>query len=526
MVLTAAMSLTGAAKATSSLTPLYSGGATTGEKPLRSVFNSYGSTATGDLCLGLATCPTSAYNSNVEVLYVGVGSTDGFKAFDGDNPSLFVTGPKTPDNPPVASTRDFGPFYGTGTGSSWVPSGTATDYFPEVHFAVADALGQSDITAVAALGYGPAVQVPLLVYPVAINFTPTPGWNPQGKLLPKGSSKVNLSTNSVCGIFSGAINTWQNASITKDNRNKQLGSGAITVVYRHDGSSTTFHFTNGLLNQCGSSSFPAATNPIPEQWLIDAGVTDKNGNTVTATSDAGPPYSSNNNFFIDVFNAKHLPSNFWNNSGFSGVTGGANTNTGVQLAVDATVGAIGYVAPDFAQPIQTGNDKNGNLVASTANIQTYYSFSNKLTAVYEPPSSTAAGFIMKTTTPPSFTGGATAPAANPLNWSAVDPTPTAAASYPFGGFEYFLLYSCYASATTLNALTGATAGDLGLLRWYYGTAAQNSGIPTTDLTAFGYAAVPTTWEAGIKELLFTSTYTKLGTPKQAKTACATVTKGA
>ncbi len=49
-------------------TPLYSGGATLDEIVLRNVFNAYGSTSAGDLCFGLATCPTTPYRSNVEVL--------------------------------------------------------------------------------------------------------------------------------------------------------------------------------------------------------------------------------------------------------------------------------------------------------------------------------------------------------------------------------------------------------------------------------------------------------------------------
>jgi ABC-type phosphate transport system substrate-binding protein len=522
-----ALSAAGAAQA--QVTALYGGGATTGEKVYRNIFNGYGSTAGGDLCVGLASCPAAPYRSNVEVLYVGTGSSNGIKTYDAYNPATFVSGSKTPDNPPVASTRDFGPYYGSGTGSGWVPSSSATNYFPRVTFASGDGLAAADEFTEASLGFGPPIQVPSLVTPIAFNFTPTPGWNPKGTLYAGGSSKVSLLTNVVCGIFTGAITNWNSAEIKASNKNVQLGSGTITVVYRHDGAATTFFLSNGLLNQCGSSSFPISTHPVPEQWLIDAGVTDKNGSAVTASSDAGPPYRSNNSFYINVFNAGHLPANFYNNSAFSGVTGGVQSNSGMELAVDATVGAIGYIAPDFAQPILTGNDKNGNPVAAAANLQTWHSFSAHLTPLYAPPAPKYANYIMQSATPPAFTctpAPCQIPAVNPLNWGPVNPTPTATNAYPIGGFQYFFLYSCYSNATTLNALASTTAGSLGLFRWYYGTATENSSVPANDLAASGYSAIPAAWAAGVKKLLFSYTATRLGTPKKLNTACAAITKGA
>jgi len=494
--------------------PLYGGGATLTERVTRNIFNAYGNTASGDLCVGFVACPATPYRSNVEILYVGVGASNGLKAYDGNSPALFLAGSKKPDNPPVASTRDFGPFYGTGTGSSWVPSATATNYFPKVSFSVADGLTASDVTAVSALGFGSAIQVPAMVTPVVITFTPTATWTPKGALLTGGSSKVNLSTNTICGIWTGAITNWNDAGIKKDNKNVQLGNGPITVVYRHDGAATTFLLANALLNQCGTTSHPVSTYPVPDQWLTD--------NAITNTA----PYTANNLFFINVFTHGHLPSNFYNNVTFAGVAGGANTNQGEQLATDATVGAVGYVSTDFAQPIQTGNDKNGNPIAAGANIQTYYTYINALTPVYKPASPTSAGFILKDAVPPSFTGGATAPATNPLNWGALNPTPSSANAYPIGGFTYFLLYSCYSSATDVNALVSSTAGSLGLFRWYYGTATENGGIPATLITASGNSPIPAAWNTASKALLATNAYTKISTPGKASTACHTVTKGA
>ncbi len=526
------------AGAQAATTPLYSGGGTLAEKVYRDIFNQYGSNASGDLCSLSSTtgggtlpstyCSSSPYNSSVEALYVGVGSGNGKKALDTYNPANYVAGSKKPDNPPVPSGRDFGAFYGAGTGSGWAPGTGVGPFYPSVTFSGSDdPLNSSDISTYSALPttYGPLVEFPAITVAVTVPFTPTAGWTPKNKVLAGGSSAVNLSTNTLCGIWTGAITNWNNAEITKDNKGTQLGSGTIVPVFRNDGSGTTFLFSNGLLNQCGTASHPVSTHPFPDAWLTAA----VQGTAITYNATPTPILSkfySNDNFFINVFKAGLLPSNFYNNAAFSGVTGGCSGSGGVLKCVDATPGALGYLSPDFVKPIATGNDTNGNPIAATANLQTYYTYSNGLTAVYEPPSAAHAVYIMSSATPPSFTGGATAPATNPLNWGVVNPIPSNVNAYPIGGFTFIDLYSCYASKTTLTALVGTTAKQLGLFRWYVGSTSENAGIPLNTLAANGFSQVPNGWLTAIKTLLTSNTYTKLGTPKLAKTACATVANGA
>lgn len=504
----------GAPAASAQTVPLYAGGVTLSGKAYRNIFNYYGNTANGDLCYGLSLCPSTPYRSNAEILYLAVTSANTAKAFDGYNPGQFIAGAKVPQNPPVASTRDFGPFYGTGTGSGWVPSGTATNYFPKISFASGDPMQQGDVTAVAALGFGPAVQAPSLSYSVVIDFTPAPTWTPKNTIPAGGSSGVDLSTNALCGIFTGAITNWNSQEFKAANKGSTLGSGQITVVYRHDGAATTFLLANALLNQCGTTSHPIAKYPVPDQWLKDNGIT----NT--------PPYVANTSFFINVFNAGHLPANFYNNSAFSGVTGGVVTITGMQEAVDATPGGIGYLSTDYAPPVQKGNDPKGNPIAAATNIQSWASFSAGTTPHYYPPSTAHTNFIMQSATPPSFVGGASAPATNPFNWSVIEPTPTNINAYPIGGFAYFDLYSCYASAADVDALVGVKPGQLGLMRWYYGTSTENNSIPATILASEGFAPLPTSWLGAAKELLVIDQYTRIGTPKKPNTACANISKGA
>ena len=64
------------------------------------------------------------------------------------------------------------------------------------------------------------------------------------------TSTLNLSTAQVCSIFNGQINNWNQISNT-------YPSKAIKVVYRSDGSGTTFSFANFLAANCPGSGYRA-----------------------------------------------------------------------------------------------------------------------------------------------------------------------------------------------------------------------------------------------------------------------------
>ncbi|HWU56448.1 MAG TPA: substrate-binding domain-containing protein, partial [Rhizomicrobium sp.] len=289
-----------AAPAQAQTTPLYSGGGTLAEKVYRDVFNCYGNrspnvtTPNGDLTIGLvgpqANCNTAtSYRSNVEALYVGVGSGNGKKGFVNHDASQYSSGGKIPDSVPVPSTSDFGPFYGTGTGTGWT-KGT-TNPFPKVSFTGSDdPLTAADITTYKTKSgwndaspmsgaWGAPIQVPALITTITVPFNPTASWNPKNKLAVGGSSGVYLSTNTLCGIFTGVITDWSDAAITTDNKNVQLGSGPISVVYRSDSSGSTFLFSNALIHQCGSQSAPRAgiSNNVPDVWLSNNGIANPAG---------------------------------------------------------------------------------------------------------------------------------------------------------------------------------------------------------------------------------------------------------
>jgi phosphate transport system substrate-binding protein len=61
-----------------------------------------------------------------------------------------------------------------------------------------------------------------------------------------GVNNLNLSRESLAGIFSGKITKWDDAKIKQDNPGASLPNTKINTVVRADGSGTTFIFTNHL----------------------------------------------------------------------------------------------------------------------------------------------------------------------------------------------------------------------------------------------------------------------------------------
>jgi phosphate transport system substrate-binding protein len=106
-----------------------------------------------------------------------------------------------------------------------------------------------------------------------------------------GVDKLQLSGETLGGIFGGAITNWNDAKIAADNPGVSLPTKSIVVVHRTDGSGTTNNFTRYLTKAGGSA------------WTLGT------GDTVT-----------------------------WPTT-----TQGADKSTGVATLVKTTDGAIGYV---------------------------------------------------------------------------------------------------------------------------------------------------------------------------------------
>lgn len=142
------------------------------------------------------------------------------------------------------------------------------------------------------VGRGQPVQLPAVVGGIALLYR-----------IDGVTARVNLTTAQLCGVFSGQITNWRTISTT-------LPSLPIKVIYRSDGSGTTFSFANYLSSRNTSNV----------------------RNVCTA---AGQTFALDQTF-TRVFPGGSIPATVTNFTGASG-------NPGVTDAVTTTNGAIGYV---------------------------------------------------------------------------------------------------------------------------------------------------------------------------------------
>ena len=157
----------------------------------------------------------------------------------------------------------------------------------------------------------PVIQIPETAGPVCITYN-----------LAELSQPLQLSPESLAGIFLGTVKTWHDPLIVKDNPGVKLPNEPIVVVHRADGSGTTNAFTTYL----------SAVSP---EWQSKVG----KGNSVSWPLGLG-------------------------GKGSEGVTG--------QLR--QSPGAIGYVELTYAQqnklPVVKMKNQAGNYIAPTAQSTT------------------------------------------------------------------------------------------------------------------------------------------------------------
>ena len=102
---------------------------------------------------------------------------------------------------------------------------------------------------------GGLVEVPLYISPIAVAFN-----------LP-GVETLNLSPQTIAGIFTQQIEQWDAPEIVEDNPDADLPSTAITPVNRADGSGTTENFTEYL-----AAAAPEVWTEEPsDEWPIAGG---------------------------------------------------------------------------------------------------------------------------------------------------------------------------------------------------------------------------------------------------------------
>lgn len=174
------------------------------------------------------------------------------------------------------------------------------------HFAAADApLAVSEFNNYVA-GHGAGtqpVQLPSVVGAIGIVFKKT------------GVTSMTLTEGQICGIFSGQISSWSDASLAGS---VPAGlTGPITVVFQKDGSGTSFAFLNHLSAVCPSNVLPGK---------------------VAATAFKTSQNFSGNDFFGNPTGASAYVSAY----ALSSPLGGADGDPGVISTVNATEGSIGY----------------------------------------------------------------------------------------------------------------------------------------------------------------------------------------
>ena len=82
-----------------------------------------------------------------------------------------------------------------------------------------------------------------------------------------GVDDLNLSPDTLAGIFTGTITTWDDAAIAEDNPDADLPSTTITPVHRADDSGTTNNFTDYLSKAAGD----VWTEEPDGEWPLSGG---------------------------------------------------------------------------------------------------------------------------------------------------------------------------------------------------------------------------------------------------------------
>ena len=259
-----------------------------------------------------------------------------------------------------------------------------------VDYGASDAtLSSSQISTWATYPYG---------QPAAGNLIQLPSMG-VGISIPTQNSKVTtnggliLNDADLCGVFSGKITDF--SALTLGKGSVTPAAGPITVVYRNDGSGTSFLLTNHLSAVCNSG----------------------NSNiTFTATTT-----------FASLFPNSTPPANFIGEKGSSGVAS--------ELATLPS--AIGYLSPDFTTlDPNSGAPKNSLVVAALLNgkIAELPTTKNITAALARP-------VLGSNLTPPTnATQGANPSAYVPL-------IQTVSAGYPIVGYTTFDFAQCYADKT-------------------------------------------------------------------------------
>jgi len=437
---------------------IYGGGGTLAAKIYRQIFNCYatpvfGSTlpntvegATTPFPAGLPTtecstvagspipykAPFNATAATVEFLYAPVGSGGGLNGFTTNLASNLGT-------PATSNAVAF-----TTSAHSAYP-------YPALDFASSDAAMTT--TQIAAIGKSnglAAIQVPSFATPISLPFNPGAGFtyskSSSYKTPVGGSSQLRLSITSVCGIFTGKITNWDNSQITIDNNHVKVATAPITVYVRADGSGTSAIFSNWLVINCAKTKYPVAS-----------------GFTISTT----PAW----------------PAKFEKVAGSGGM---AN-------AISTSPYSIGYVSPDYVQPVVSTGPVAANVINPLGEGM--------------PPSAAATAAALTDSNLKAPTTLAAAKWGQPINDTLATDSTTATNfpknAYPIVGFTFLDFYQCYSATSRHNP---RVANEL---KYFFDNfyLSASSAEMTLLLTNDGFARPSSTFLAGERSLISQISYT-------------------
>jgi ABC-type phosphate transport system substrate-binding protein len=406
--------------------------------------------------------------------------------------------------------------------------------------------------------WGNPVQLPAFEVPVAIPMNVNSTLftinsqikNSSGNIVQGGA--IQLTEGQLCAIFSGLVTDWHDSTtqiaelnssgtqlfssgttpVVFDHAN--VGSvttpGAyasaslpITVVFRSDGSGTSFILTNYLANVCPlldptdtykyQSIFVNGPKKLPSTSFSDLIA------NITAARGAGP----------------------WSTTAATQWVG-ASGSGGVQAAVGVTstqAGRIGYLSNDFVKPYAVNTQ-----APNAASLQDE---AQRIAGTYVPGTSTTApSFIVPTpagannawadsalTVPTTTTSTTQTYFENwnvyGINYPATEPSTNHgglavaghsvlaltnhASAYPLSGTTFLMLYSCYGNATNGPNL-------INFVTWFYETSTSNPKVAQI-LANNGFAPLNnTTWLARLQNV-----YLKAGSSFQIATIGGSSTNG-
>jgi ABC-type phosphate transport system substrate-binding protein len=403
----AALVLASANSAKAQITQINGGGSTLAQITYGAIFNAYQTNLD----------PTVNFN------YAGVGSGDGQRG-------LLC-------NDAAQGAGWSGPPIYFGASDAALNSTQVTNWNASTAKADGATACQTDGGTTGAAQGGPLIQVPTFGTPITLPFN-LPGQTKNGQ--------IQLTDDQICRIFSGLVTTWNTLPGPAVNTTGTAPTGPITVIYRSDGSGTTFLFTQHLAAACT----PGTNTPT--------------GFTFAATQT-----------FANLFPGGTPPGNFAGAKGSAGVQaaiGLDGTNHRPRNVTSGTSGAIGYLSPDYTTIAPTNEFATTTFPPVAAVLN-----SIDVGAGYQFPNISATTLALSQGVPPTTN----AQLKDPTQY--VPPVANPAHGYPIVGYTAMILPTCFA-----NSYVGFTM--IGVLSELYsdanfiGLVQQNgfSPLPTNLLT--------------------------------------------